>query len=280
MKKLITLCFIAIIVAFFIFQKKQTLASFEEKEIHHLFVITHAHTLLGFDLVDPGQAPLNIRDRVLRGYRIIMNTPFYAPKYVHDQLSCTNCHFAEGDTLGGKNNGISLVGVTSKYPAYSERDGKIISLADRINNCFERSMSGLPLPKNSPDMEAIIIYLEWISKEVKHIKHMPWLGLTFLKSQHRADPRAGEKVYEQHCALCHKREGNGGGVLLQIEGKTVPPLWGPESFNDGAGMSRLSMLAAFTYWNMPYQQPFLTEEQALDVAAFILEQPRNHFEVK
>lgn len=47
---------------------------------YHEFVIAQAHTLLGFNLVDPGQAPASIRESVLRGYRIIMNTPFLCTK--------------------------------------------------------------------------------------------------------------------------------------------------------------------------------------------------------
>ncbi len=42
-------------------------------------------------------------------------------------------------------------------------------------------------------------------------------------------------------------------------------------------MSTIQMLAPFVYLNMPYQQARLTEEQALDVSAYILEQPRPQF---
>lgn len=118
----------------------------QKKISSHSFVTAQAQELTGYDLVDPEQAPPFDKDSVLRGYHILMNTPLHASKYVGDNLSCTNCHFAEGDTLGGKNNGVSLVGSSAKYPSYSERAGKLISLADRINGCFERSMSGRPLP--------------------------------------------------------------------------------------------------------------------------------------
>lgn len=243
----------------------------------HQFVIAQAHHLIGFDLVDPEQAPPDIRDSVMRGYRLITNTAFYAPKYAHDQLSCASCHFAGGDTLGGKNGGISLVGVTTIYPQYSQRDKMTISLAERINNCFERSMNGKPLPLNSPIMNDIINYLTWISKEVKEVKNIPWLGLPELKSSHIPNPREGQKIYEHYCQACHQADGQGGGVVEQAMGKTIPPLWGPYSFNNGAGMSTMRMLAPFVYLNMPFQHASLTKEQALDVAAFVLEQPRPQF---
>ncbi len=247
-----------------------------KNDLHHEFVIAQAHLLTGFDLVDPEQAPPEIRKSVLRGYQIISNTSSYAPNYVKGPTSCTNCHFTEGDTLGGRDNGFSLVGVTTQYPRYSKRTKKIISLEERVNYCFERSLNGLALPLNSQEMEDIINYLKWISHEVQHINNIPWLGYIPLKSKHQPNLQQGAIVYQMYCALCHHTHGQGGGVLPNT-GKTIPPLWGPYSFNDGAGMSRLSTLSAFVYWNMPYQYSFLTEEQAIDVSAFILNQPRPHF---
>lgn len=242
----------------------------------HEFVIVHAHELLGFNLVDPEQAPPAIRDSVMRGYRLVMQTSFYAPHFAHDQLSCTNCHFVGGDTLGGKNGGISLVGVTTEYPQFSKRANKVITLAERVNNCFQRSMNGKALPLDSLMMNDILNYLKWISKEVETVKDIPWLGLPQIKNSHQPNPEEGEKVYKQYCAACHQPNGEGGGALGE-EGKTIPPLWGPYSFNDGAGMSTMRMLAPFIYLNMPYQQAVLSEEQALDVAAYVLQQARPHF---
>lgn len=250
----------------------------EERSRKHQFIIAQAHVLLGFNLVDPEEAPPEIRDSVMRGYSITMNTPFFAPKYARVLLSCTSCHFCEGDTLGGRDNGISLVGVTTIYPQFSKRAGKTITLAERVNNCFQRSMNGRPLPVDSREMKDILTYLGWISKEVEKIKNPPWLGLPKLKSNHQPDLKQGAIVYSTYCAACHKDDGSGGGLLPEPVGKTIPPLWGENSFNDGAGMSLISMLSAFVHLNMPYQNSVLTEEQAIDVAGFVLQQPRPHFE--
>ena len=58
----------------------------------------------------------------------------------------------------------------------------------------------------------------------------------------------------------------------------MPPLWGSDSFNDGAGMARLITAANFVHFNMPhgtdYLNPQLTVEQAWDVAAYMISQPR------
>ncbi len=258
--------------AFFIFEHlgRNTADETEKLKKHHYFIMATAHAILGFDLVDPEQAPLKIKERVMLGHRILTQSQQYAAKYVGGQVACANCHFCGGDTLGGKNSGISLVGVTTEFPQYSQREKREINLADRINACFRRSMNGRPLPKDSPEMVAILSYLEWISHDVEHFKNIPWLGLKTLTSKHVPDANNGETVYARHCVICHRADGEG------IAGIN-PPLWGENSFNDGAGMNTLPRLSAFVYWNMPNEDPILTEEEALDVAAFVIKQPRPHF---
>jgi thiosulfate dehydrogenase len=57
-----------------------------------------------------------------------------------------------------------------------------------------------------------------------------------------------------------------------------PPVWGPDSYNTGAGMHRLLVAARFIRFNMPFgtsfEDPVIGEEDAYDVAAFINSQPR------
>lgn len=224
---------------------------------------------MGFDLLDPELAPDEIKDQVMLGYKIVIDTPKFAKEFVGNNLVCNNCHFCAGNTLGGRNGGISLVGVTNVYPQYSARSKRVINLKERLTNCFMRSMNGKAPPQNSETMDAVVAYLSWISMEVMHIKNPPWLGLKDLKSKHQPDPINGAKVYAAHCAICHQTTGEGT--------KGVPPLWGNNSYNDGAGMNTLPMLSSFVYYNMPYQEPTLTEEEALDVAAFVIQQHRPVF---
>lgn len=251
---------------------------FESLAEHHRYVIEEAGKKIAFDLVDPGEAPAEVRESVMKGYRLFMDTPHYASEYVGDLISCNSCHFNGGDTLGGRNNGISLVGVAAVYPQYSSRIKKVIDLPQRINNCFERSMNGLPLPKDSDEMKALVAYLNWISFEVIAVKNPPWLGLPALASKHVSDPKKGEDLYMTNCALCHGKGGEGGAILPEPVGKTIPPLWGDQSFNDGAGMYEEQTLAAFIFYNMPFENSVLSQEESLDVAAFIREQPRPHYQ--
>lgn len=224
---------------------------------------------LEFNLVDPEVAPETMMTKIMYGYHLMLYTKLNAPGYAGNNITCNNCHFNAGNTLGGKNRGISLVGVTTNYPQFSKRDNKRIFLADRINNCFKRSLDGKPLPKDSLEMESLLAYLAWISHEVEDGEELPWLGLKKFESTHVPNPINGADIYERCCSICHGSQGEGA--------PGVPPLWGPGAFNDGAGMNMLPMLSAFVHDNMPRGQPILTQEQALDVASFIIAQPHPKF---
>jgi thiosulfate dehydrogenase len=81
-----------------------------------------------------------------------------------------------------------------------------------------------------------------------------------------ADPERGRPIYARACALCHAPDGSGirRGLPSTALGYMVPPLWGPDSFNDGAGMNRLITAANFIHFNMPngteYDHPRLSPE--------------------
>jgi thiosulfate dehydrogenase len=100
------------------------------------------------------------------------------------------------------------------------------------------------------------------------------MGTKEIRSRHTPDPKAGSKVYETHCAMCHGKDGGG---QERPDGLSYPPLWGENSFNDAAGMNQPATFAYFVYENMPYGDPGLTIEEALDVAAFVTSQPRPQF---
>jgi cytochrome c len=245
---------------------------------------------LAYNPPKPEEAPENIRQAVMRGHAILTNTKKELPDYVGNELNCHNCHFEAGLTKGGKNGGISYVGVAAKYPKYRNRQHNSVDLAVRVDNCFMRSLNGKPLPPESEDMIAIITYFHWISKDIPIYADIPWLGLKPLENNHKPDKASGQEIYAQICAECHGHNGQGG---MQHQTKTTqannhqsknghdengPPLWGDNSFTDGAGMSKLENLASFAYYNMPRHNPVLTREQALDVAAYVTAQPRPKFE--
>jgi thiosulfate dehydrogenase len=144
-------------------------------------------------------------------------------------------------------------------------------------------MNGRPLPAKSPEMQALVAYVKFLSSGVAPGERIAGLGAGKMPELDRAaDPKHGEQIYVRSCLDCHNT--NGAGVprspQAMILGYAVPPLWGHDSFNDGAGMARLITLATFIHANMPhgtdYLDPQLSVEEAWDLAAYVESQERPH----
>ena len=91
----------------------------------------------------------------------------------------------------------------------------------------------------------------------------------------RADPEAGQLVYQEKCQICHGADGLGLKESPDLaKGFLFPPLWGPDSYNNGAGINRVLTAARFIKARMPLGQPDLTDDEAYDVSAYINTQPR------
>jgi thiosulfate dehydrogenase len=200
-----------------------------------------------------------------------------AKRYAGNNLACSNCHLHAGT----KKFGLALFGIYHDFPEYSSRSGTDISLEDRLNHCMTRSMNGRAMPDDAPEMQALVAYIRFLSTGVPPGEKLPGLGTGHMPELDRAaDPVRGKEVYAKNCAVCHGLEGQGirRGLPTTALGYMMPPLWGPDSFNDGAGMARLITAANFIHLNMPhgvdYLHPRLSPEQSWDVAAYMVSQPR------
>jgi len=88
-----------------------------------------------------------------------------------------------------------------------------------------------------------------------------------------ADPIAGEKVYKEFCASCHGDNGQGVKREGKANGYEFPPVWGKDTYNNGAGMFRIIKASDWIAANMPLgatsDAKILSDAQAYDVAAYI-----------
>lgn len=198
-----------------------------------------------------------------------------AMRYAGNNLACSSCHQASAT----KAFAMPWVGVHASFPQYRAREDEVSTVEERINGCMERSMAGKPLPLDSTEMKAFMTYIHFLSKDVPTGAKVEGQGLPPFKAPNRrADTVAGGQVYAAMCAVCHGTEGQGLRTGAPGEGYTFPPLWGADSFNNGAGMGRLLFASAFIKTNMPlgaqHGQPQLSDDEAYDVAAFMLSRPR------
>jgi thiosulfate dehydrogenase len=219
---------------------------------------------------------------IAQGHQLVTRTfAFIGPevadptkRYAGNNLACQNCHLD-----GGTNRtAMPLVGIVRTYPKLSARSGKTITLIERIDECMTRSMNGRALPENSREMQAFLAYLRFIGEpQAETATTAPAAALP-------PDAARGVAAFEKNCAVCHGMDGLGTrwGTPSDGRGYRFPPLWGPDSFNDGAGMDRFDRSVRFIQSNMPRGidpvHPVLDLQAAWDIAALIQSRPRPHYQ--
>ena len=202
-------------------------------------------------------------EAIRHGRALLLSTRDSLPTHVGNSLRCTSCHLDEGRRESG-----TWVGVFARYPQHRPRSNIVETIEFRINDCFKRSMSGTALDPAEPAMRDMVAYLAFLSRGVP-VGPPPKPALQPWGSMAR-DTARGAAVYAASCARCHGPDGLGTAI--------APPVWGPQAYNIGAGMARVFTAANFIRRNMPFDQPgSLTDQQALDVAAFVNAKPRPDF---
>ena len=159
-------------------------------------------------------------------------------RYSGNNLACVSCHI----DAGGRKFGNPWVGTFVSFPQYRGREKtRSHTTEERINGCMERSMNGRKLPLDSEEMKAMVSYLQFLSTGIPVGAKLEGGGTLKLKPLTRAaDPVAGKQVYAATCVACHGDNGQGvrRGRAGDANGYQFPPVWGPDSYNNGAGMAR------------------------------------------
>jgi len=202
---------------------------------------------------------------IRRGLYLLRHTPDSLPDYASANLRCVSCHMNDGT----KPEAAPLTGTHARYPKYLGRTGAVVDLAERVNYCFTRSLAGNALPTRSSEMQDILAYIWFLSRDVPvGAKLKGAEGLAALPDTVVGDSTVGAGIYVAKCQVCHGENGEG----------AVPPapaLWGPESYSIGASMAREERAASFIKHNMPLQAPgSLTAEEAWHLARYINSHPR------
>lgn len=203
------------------------------------------------------------------GKDIFTDTGTHASEFVGNGMNCSNCHLDNGRRAFSA----PLWGAMGIYPKYRKKNDMVNTIQTRMQGCFKYSMDGTPPPADSEVMTALVTYGFWMAEGAPLGKNLPGRGYIKLdKPPKKPDHQRGEKIYQQSCAVCHGANGEG----TKVNGKYhFPPLWGPDSYNWGAGMHRINTAAGFIKMNMPYGKgESLTDQQAWDVAMYVNSQER------
>ena len=219
----------------------------------------------GFAPPTEGTLPGGEFGKIVRlGEQVFLHTRQNAPAYAGNSLACASCHL----DAGRRADSAPMWGAYVSYPAYRTKDGAVSTFAARIQGCFNYSMNGKPPPLGDPVLVALESYAYWLAKGAPVGTKMAGAGYPKLSAPKLPpDFVRGKHVYDAHCALCHGAAGQG-----QASGgqPAFPPLWGPDSFNWGAGMHQVGNAAGFIKANMPLSQgDSLSDQEAWDVALFV-----------
>ncbi|WP_315861423.1 methyltransferase domain-containing protein [Stieleria tagensis] len=216
--------------------------------------------------------PGDLGDLIRLGEELVQNTnvhPLTTP-WIGNSLNCTSCHL----DAGKHRHAASFIAVAAAYPAWSPRENQVITLESRISNCFLRSQNGTRPPEGSQVCVAIASYITWLSEgtAIKMNPNVP-LGPNHVPQLKPAENEPslsrGEILYADRCADCHGDDGGGG--------DDGPAVWGADSFNDGAGLSKTNKMASWLKVAMPLDDTDLSDQEAYDIAAYVNSHPRPKF---
>tara|TARA_R110000868_G_scaffold156599_1_gene383545 strand:- start:29509 stop:30498 length:990 start_codon:yes stop_codon:yes gene_type:complete len=215
-------------------------------------------------------------ESVRYGRELMLKTAYYIGpdgingKYLGNKMNCTNCH----QDAGTKPYSFNLMTSHDNYPQYRGRENKVLTMAERVNNCVMHPHSGKPLPLDGKEMVAFLSYFKWISQYVpKDGKFKGAKNLDIEFPDVAASSERGKVLFTENCARCHGNDGEG--KFTDDKSTYVyPPLWGKYAYQPGSSMHRIIKQAKWLKSNMPYDKvtlgkPYLTDAQALDLAAYV-----------
>src|SRR4051812_36087359 len=174
---------------------------------------------------DPALTDPKLGDQIKWGFRLFMNTPHEAPKLTGGSVACANCHL----NAGQRERALPLVGITGMFPEYNNRAAHLISLQDRVVDCFLRSENATAhgaddLPSSgSKEVLAITAYLTWLGRGHAVGVNPAWRNKNAIAADKlipiaRLDAARGGGIYAERGTSCPRADGQGGAIGGQKAG--------------------------------------------------------------
>ena len=191
-------------------------------------------------------------------------------RFAGNNLACQNCHL----DAGTNRTGLPLVGVFKTYPKFLVREQRVVSLPERLERVHD-ALDERPQAARRFARDGGTPGLHALHRRPAAGRHRAGAGAA-VAGRRRARRRGVRHGLRRLPSGQRPRQAHGLGQRWR--GYVFPPLWGPDSFNDGAGMDRYQNIVGFVRRNMPRGvdplHPQLSLQQAWDVAAYVKSMPR------
>lgn len=198
----------------------------------------------------------------------------YARGHVGNGLNCSSCHLDAGREAYAS----PWVGLWGVFPEYRSRNGQVDALQDRLNDCFERSMNGKPLPYNSDEMRGMLAYIWRLSTGVPTGVAVRGRGFATVRVSRPADQKRGKGSTRRSARCVTAPMASAQRAERRV---SLPGALGPPVVQHRGRYGRLNNAAGFVKTSMPSGQGnMLSDADALDVAAYFTRQSRPDFAAK
>jgi thiosulfate dehydrogenase len=137
------------------------------------------------------------------GMRIMTETKALLPDHVGNELNCGSCRLNGGTVAKAS----PFNRVVPLFPMNNPRAGRVISMEERLNGCFLRSMNGTRLAEYSKEMKAPIAFMAFMKGDAAQDDKIARRGTGNVDAKLVPDPVRGKALFESNCAVCHRSDG-------------------------------------------------------------------------
>ena len=119
--------------------------------------VSASEPISGYEFVSPETQAMQDDEFENPGYVTVdKGTALFNEHRPDEEYACANCHGSDGEKLDVKS--------IARYPIYDKNLGGLVTLQEKINDCWEISMDRFPLIYDDPQLVALETFIRNLAK--------------------------------------------------------------------------------------------------------------------